>query len=73
MLPVTSLYHWDGEIQEASEVVMFLKTRAEHVEALTRILKDAHSDDVPCIVALPIVAGHAAYLAWLDAETAPPS
>jgi periplasmic divalent cation tolerance protein len=36
---------------------------------LTDIVKKAHSYTVPEIVALPIVAGNADYLDWVDQET----
>jgi hypothetical protein len=30
---------------------------------------DAHADDVPCVIALPISLGHPEYLRWIYDET----
>ena len=71
MLPAQSIYTWEGRLQEAREVVLFLKTRRSLVPDLTRALEEEHPYEVPCIVALPIVGGAQAYLDWVEAETAP--
>ena len=64
-----SLHWWDGVVQEAGEVVLIAKTRAERVAALTARVKALHSYDVPCVVALPLTGGNADYFAWIEAET----
>jgi periplasmic divalent cation tolerance protein len=69
---MTSVYHWQGAIEEAKEAVLVVKTRAELVGPLTERVKALHSYDCPCVVALPIVDGNPAYLAWIDAETRQP-
>lgn len=69
LLPVESVYRWQGAIHEEPEVALLLKTRQERVEALTRALREAHPYEEPCIVAWPIVGGSAGYLAWVEAET----
>ena len=66
---MTSLYWWEGRITEDSETVLIAKTRAELVEALISSVKSCHSYEVPCVVALPILAGNPDYLQWLAEET----
>lgn len=68
-----SVYWWQGKLAEDRETVLIAKTRAELVPALTERVKQLHSYTVPCVVALPILAGNPAYLDWLAAETAQPS
>ena len=68
-----SVYWWQGKLTEDREAVLIAKTRAELVPALTQRVKELHSYTVPCVVALPLVGGSPAYLAWLEAETARPS
>ncbi len=63
---VVSLYEWQGEFHEDAEVIVILKTRAASFERLRQRLVELHGYEVPCIVALPIVAGHAPYLQWLE-------
>jgi periplasmic divalent cation tolerance protein len=71
VFPIASVYRWEGALQEEPEVAMLLKTRRDRVEALTAALREAHPAEVPCIVAFPLVGGHAPYLAWVAAESAP--
>ncbi len=66
---VTSVYWWQGAVEEDSEAVLIVKTRAELVERLVERVKALHSYDCPCVVALPIEAGNPDYLAWIGAET----
>ena len=47
---------------------MVIKTRRERFEALRARVVELHSYEVPEIVAIPIVAGHAPYLDWLRGE-----
>ena len=65
-----SLYRWEGKIAEEKEVVMIAKTREDLVGKVIDRVRQLHSYDCPCIVALPIVAGNPAFLDWIDEETA---
>lgn len=66
---VTSLYWWQGRVQEDSEVTVILKTRDDLVARLTERIKDLHSYECPCVVALPIAEGNRAFIDWIVAET----
>lgn len=66
---MTSVYRWQGAIQEDPEVVLIAKTRRELVDRLTARVRELHSYDVPCVVALPVQGGNAAFLDWIVAET----
>ena len=66
-----SVYHWQGKIQSAQETVVIFKTRAELFPALEARVKELHSYDTPCIVALPVTAGHTPFLDWILEETKP--
>jgi periplasmic divalent cation tolerance protein len=68
---MSSIYWWQGALQQASETVLILKTRAELVERLTARIRELHSYDCPCVVALPIDGGNSAYLDWIAGETGP--
>ncbi len=45
-----------------------IKTSQGLFEAVTDAVKSAHSYDVPELIALPIVSGSPAYLAWMGSE-----
>ena len=63
-----SVYRWEGAVQEEDEVVLVAKTVEERVEAAARRIRQAHSYDSPCIVALPITGGDADFLSWVAEE-----
>lgn len=65
---MTSVYWWQGKLQQESEVAVILKTRADQVEALIRRVGEIHSYSIPCVVAWPIAAGNPDFLAWVREE-----
>lgn len=66
---ITSIYRWQGQVTEDTEAVLIAKTREALVDALIEKVVALHSYDCPCVVALPIAAGHGDFLEWIDAET----
>jgi periplasmic divalent cation tolerance protein len=71
--PIESLYRWEGRIEEAAEVAMFLKTREALVPEVVAAVEELHPHDVPCIVAFALGGGSAAYDGWVEAETTRPA
>ncbi len=69
MLPVRSVYRWEGAVQHDTETVLFAKTRADLVERAMARIVELHSYEVPCVLVLPIEAGHRPYLDWVDEVT----
>jgi periplasmic divalent cation tolerance protein len=66
---LTSLYWWQGRLEQAGEALLILKTRAELVSPLIARVCELHSYQCPPVVALPIQAGQPDYLRWIVAET----
>lgn len=67
--PIRSIYRWQDAIEDASEHLLLLKARAADVAALEVRVRALHSYDVPEVLALPVRAGAASYLAWLAEAT----
>jgi periplasmic divalent cation tolerance protein len=65
-----SFYRWKGEIEQASEVVLIIKSRRDIFDKLREAISELHSYEIPEVIALPVVDGSDAYLAWLDRELA---
>ena len=63
--PISSRYRWQGEIETAREWLCLAKTEVALYDDVEEAIRELHSYDEPEIVATPIVAGSAAYLAWL--------
>lgn len=64
-----SIYRWKGEVRDDAEVLLLLKTRRALLPALVARVRALHSYSIPEVLALPVAAGNAPYLAWLRAET----
>ena len=62
---IRSIYRWGGAIQDDVEVLLVLKTGRERVGALAARVKDLHPYELPEVIALPVVGGSEAYLAWV--------
>ena len=66
---VSSIFMWQGEVCEESESAIILKTVPALIDKLTRRIKEMHSYECPCIVALEIVGGNTDYTDWILNET----
>lgn len=64
--PIESIYRWKGEIEEAQEFLLLIKTTADHLLRLREELERLHSYEVPECIALPIESGLPAYLDWIS-------
>ena len=66
---VSSMYWWEGEIQDDKEVILIAKTKESLVPELVEKVRSIHSYSCPCIVSLPILDGNRAFLDWVVEET----
>jgi len=66
--PMVSLYMWEGDLQEDTEVVLIAKTTADQVQNVIREVKTLHSYDCPCILTLPVDGGNPEFLQWISSE-----
>jgi len=67
---MTSIYRWEGEINEDGEAVLIAKTSADKFEALAERVKQLHTYACPCVISMPIINGGKDYLDWLGENTA---
>ena len=67
--PMTSIYRWEGKVEEALEHQLTIKTTASRVPALIARIQALHPYDVPEILVLPIADGGDAYLQWVREMT----
>ena len=63
---VRSIYRWEDQVQQDSEVLLVVKTRADRVAALTETVQKEHPYDVPEVIVLPVEEGSKPYLDWID-------
>lgn len=69
--PLSSTYRWQGAVERSQEWLCVAKTLAHRYDELEAALRELHPYEVPEILAVPIVAGHREYLAWLRGAVAP--
>lgn len=66
---IRSMYRWEGQIRDDTEVLLVIKTRATRYGALEAALRASHPYDLPEIIALPVVTGSQDYLRWIRQAT----
>jgi periplasmic divalent cation tolerance protein len=69
MLPIDSIYEWQGKIEEAAEILLLCKIKRDDYHAAEAAILALHTYTTPEIVMLEIAAGSATYLAWMDSVT----
>jgi len=66
---VESMYHWQGALEQKTEVLLLVKTTKACWPALRERLAELHPYEVPEILALDVADGLPAYLNWIASET----
>ena len=67
--PITSVYRWEGQLREESEVLCLMKVPSERADALVAHVQANHPYDTPEIAAIESSFVDERYLAWARAET----
>jgi periplasmic divalent cation tolerance protein len=67
---VTSIYWWEGAVQQDAEVLIIFKTEQSAAPRLMARVAELHPYAVPESLVLPVTAGLAPYLAWITANVA---
>lgn len=62
---VESIYEWNGELCQESEVVLIAKTTTDKLDSLTSFVKDNHSYSTPCIASIRVEHQNVDYAKWL--------
>ncbi len=65
---MNSIYLWEGKLQEDEETVLIAKTTSAMVPKLVARVKELHSYECPCVVALPVSGGNPDFLEWIGNE-----
>jgi periplasmic divalent cation tolerance protein len=67
---VRSVYRWKGQIEDAGEWILLIKSSRALFDALRAEVTKMHSYEVPEVIALQIIDGAEQYLNWLERELA---
>jgi periplasmic divalent cation tolerance protein len=66
---IRSIYRWQGTVHDEGEARVALHTRATLVASIIDRANRDHPYDVPCVIAMPVIAGNPEYLQWVLDET----
>lgn len=70
--PVTSVYRWQGKVEQAEEYLLSIKTSAARYPDLEQAIQKRHPYELPEIIAVPIEQGLTEYLQWVEQCTNAP-
>ena len=66
---VRSFYRWEGRLEDADELLLVVKTRADRTAALAARVRELHPYALPEVLELAAAGGSAEYLAWVRKES----
>lgn len=66
IFPITSIFRWKDNIDEANEFGIIVKTISDKVKKIEKRVKEIHSYEVPCVVSFKIDEASAKYLEWIQ-------
>ena len=72
VVPIRSIYRWQGTVHDVAEARVALHTRQALVPEIVAVTNEQHPYEAPCVIATPIADGNPVYLAWIVAETREP-
>jgi periplasmic divalent cation tolerance protein len=62
---LSSIYRWQGAVEEAAEVLLLIKTKAEQLPALEAAVRELHSYEISEFLVLDVASASEPYLNWL--------
>ncbi len=69
LAPCTSVYHWQGVLNEDGEIPVIIKSTAANYSRIEALIREHHPYELPELITIDITNGLPAYLAWVAAET----
>lgn len=66
---VTSVYWWEGKVEESLEQLLIIKTQTSLVDKLTKHVQANHPYDECEVISTPVNGGSPTYLSWVCQST----
>lgn len=64
--PIRSIYRWEGEVENAEEFLLLVKTWGAAYEDVEAKIRELHSYQLPECIALRVEKGSEEYLEWIE-------
>jgi periplasmic divalent cation tolerance protein len=65
---ITSLYNWQGDLQEDQESLLVIKTTRAGFARIKQVIGQLHDYDVPELIGVEAVDGSTDYLDWVRSQ-----
>ncbi|XP_041667008.1 protein CutA homolog isoform X2 [Cheilinus undulatus] len=62
----STMYYWKGEIQDATEFLMLVKTKTSRVQQVVDYVRSVHPYATPEVLSFLVEDGSLAYMKWMD-------
>ena len=66
---MTAIFEWQGELQEAEEAVMLVKTRTGLQAAAIEEIERLHPYDTPAVLVLAVSGSSSGFIDWIADQT----
>ncbi len=65
---LTSVYRWQGKVENEKEVLLLIKTTRDRYAALEAAIQQHHPYELPEVIAVTVDDGSPDYLSWLSSS-----
>ncbi|CAJ1070260.1 PREDICTED: protein CutA homolog isoform X1 [Xyrichtys novacula] len=62
----STMYYWKDEIQDASEILMLVKTKTSRIQQISDYVRSVHPYANPEVLSFLVEDGSLAYMKWMD-------
>lgn len=62
----STMFYWKGEIQDANEILMLVKTKTSRIQKVVDYVRSIHPYENPEVLSLAVDDGSLAYMKWMD-------
>lgn len=66
--PVSSVYHWRGEVEHSEEFLLLIKSTGAQFLPIQAAVRELHSYKVPKLISFAVESGLESYLSWIAAS-----
>ena len=67
--PITSVYRWEGRVEEAQEFLLLMKVPSQGLERLAVFVRERHPYDTPELTSVDSLYVDERYLEWAEEAT----
>ena len=65
---ITSLYWWQGVVENTQETLMIAKTFDSYIEPVMELVRSMHTYTCPAILSVPLNNGNPDYITWMHEQ-----